>query len=178
MNTKFYLLLTLICLPFLYFASQYASQLVLPSNHEVELLSVNDCEFGVTECLIIYQNKKIVITTANGLTTNTPMQIRVAVQNIADQNAVIQNNETQSVEIQSSASKVDDFANVKLVLQGKTMYMGIVQTQLVFKEKIWQGELYLPFCTTEKMDWVLNVDMVTRSGKQLQAQIEFQISHT
>ncbi|TBR41241.1 hypothetical protein CBF23_010510 [Marinomonas agarivorans] len=157
MNNKLYLLLTLTCLPVIFFASQYASKFVLPTQDQAELLAIENCEFGVRVCVTSFQEQDILIATENSLTTDEPIQIRIA---------------TNTKEI------AHQFARVELVLQGKTMYMGVVQTPLKLVEDVWQGELYIPFCTTEKMDWLLTANFFTHSGQQLQTNIEFQISHS
>lgn len=57
------------------------------------------------------------------------------------------------------------------------MYMGVVQAALQQNNNSWMGDLYLPFCTTKKMDWILDINFVTYTGRQYQARVEFTIKN-
>lgn len=156
MNTKLSIILTLTLIPILFFASKSASDFVAPSINTSKMLDVDSCDFGVTVCKASYNDHVVLISSQNDLTAQGPIKVRVDVES-ADVSAM--------------------FEDVQLVLQGKTMYMGIVQLQLQRDENGWLGDLYVPFCTTEKMDWVLDVNFTSVSGERYQAQLEFQLSH-
>ncbi len=68
----------------------------------------DDCDFGDEICKVIYKKQSISISSLNGLTTREPMKIRVGMPE----------------------EMANEFSNVQLLLQGKTMYMGIVQMDL------------------------------------------------
>jgi len=155
MNVKLSIVLVLVSAPLLYFASKYAQELTFSSNQNATILQTDECDFGNEICTATYKKQLISISSSNGLTTREPMKIRV------DMPEVI----------------VKEFSNVQLLLQGKTMYMGIVHMDLQQVGGAWVGELYLPFCTTQQMDWLLHVNFTDHAGGRYQASVAFQVAH-
>ena len=57
-------------------------------------------------------------------------------------------------------------------LQGKEMYMGVNQVNLVQQGSLWQAEANLGICTTGTMRWVLNLILEQSDGQEVY-QFEF-----
>lgn len=57
-------------------------------------------------------------------------------------------------------------------LQGKEMYMGVNQVNLLQRGSVWQAEANLGICTTGTMRWVLNLILEQSDGQEVY-QFEF-----
>ena len=55
----------------------------------------------------------------------------------------------------------------KAWLEGKTMFMGVIPVQLEAKDGGWQGAAQLGSCTTETMEWLLNIEWSNGQRQQL-----------
>ncbi|MGB2064960.1 MULTISPECIES: hypothetical protein [Marinomonas] len=55
---------------------------------------------------------------------------------------------------------------VKLVLEGRDMYLGVYEYPLrKLPDNTWQNQVVVPLCTDERMQWVLKVQMVDAMGR-------------
>ena len=77
----------------------------------------------------------------------------------------------------NAESSAKALQGIHLLLQGKTMYMGISETHLQYVDGKWVGLLRIPFCTTEVMRWQLDMTMTNEQGKQFVARYEFDMEH-
>jgi hypothetical protein len=66
----------------------------------------------------------------------------------------------------------DALDNIWIDLQGKEMYMGVNQVNLVRRGPLWQAEANLGICTTGTMRWVLNLILEQSDGQEVY-QFEF-----
>ena len=55
----------------------------------------------------------------------------------------------------------------KAWLEGKTMFMGVIPVQLEAKDGGWQGAAQVGSCTTEAMEWLLNIEWSNGQRQQL-----------
>ena len=55
----------------------------------------------------------------------------------------------------------------KAWLEGKTMFMGVIPVQLEAKDGGWQGAAQVGSCTTETMEWLLNIEWSNGQRQQL-----------
>lgn len=65
--------------------------------------------------------------------------------------------------------------NMYINLKGKTMYMGENSFALKLSNEQAQGEVIVPVCTTEKMDWVMEVWLQDNRERWHEAIVDFSI---
>ncbi|AHX60957.1 hypothetical protein D3C77_687450 [compost metagenome] len=56
---------------------------------------------------------------------------------------------------------------IKAWLEGRTMFMGRIPVQFEAKEGGWQGAAQVGSCTTETMEWLLNIEWSNGQRQQL-----------
>lgn len=158
MKPKLLMLSVLIVLPLLYWLSNYAAEQVLDQNAEAQVISTNGCQFGKDVCQIKLQKQSYLVSVVNDFTAGQAIQIEV------------------EPKVKQVAS-VKPLQNIQLLLQGKTMYMGISEAQLQYVDGKWVGLLRIPFCTTDVMLWQLDMTIKASNGSEYMAKYEFEMRH-
>lgn len=158
MNPKFLFLLSVIALPVLFWLSNNAAEQVMSKNSDAEEVSTRDCQFGEDVCEVSIEGENYLISVVNDFSAGQAIQLEFMSKTNAE----------------SSAKALQ---GIHLLLQGKTMYMGISETHLQYVDGKWVGLLRIPFCTTEVMRWQLDMTMTNEQGKQFVARYEFDMEH-
>lgn len=156
MKPKFLLLISVIALPLLYWVSNNAAEVVLADNREAQMLSTHECQFGQDICEVSIDQQDYLISVVNDFSAGQAIQIEVEPKPL-------------------TGVEQSDLENVHFLLQGKTMYMGISETQLQYVDGKWVGLLRIPFCTTQVMLWQLDMTMQERGGSSYLARYEFEM---
>lgn len=61
---------------------------------------------------------------------------------------------------------VQNAQDVKLVLEGRDMYLGVYEYPLARRPDLsWHSQVVVPLCTDERMQWVLKVQMKDAMGR-------------
>lgn len=155
MKPKFLLLISVVALPLLYWVSNNAAELVLADTENVTKISTNACQFGQDVCEVSIDQQDYLVSVVNDFSAGQAIQIEV--------------------EPKSSKGRGENALDkIHFLLQGKTMYMGISETQLQFVDGKWVGLLRIPFCTTQVMLWQLDMT-IQESGSSYLARYEFEM---
>lgn len=156
MKPKFLLLISLVSLPLLYWISNNAAELVVRDTENLKTLSTNECQFGRDVCEVSTGQQDYLVTVVNDFSAGQAIQIEVEPK-------------------QLEGKRQNDLKKVHFLLQGKTMYMGISETQLQYVDGKWVGLLRIPFCTTQVMLWQLDMTIQETSGSSYLARYEFEM---
>lgn len=158
MKPKFLLMTAIIVMPLLYWLSNNAAEFVLAGDWQAKPLSTNACVFGQDVCEVSLPKESYLISVVNDFSADQAIQLEVEPNAIAG--------------VQSSGLQ-----GIHFLLQGKTMYMGISETRLQLVNGKWVGLLRIPFCTTEVMQWQLDMTMTDAKGEKYQTRYEFEMKH-
>jgi hypothetical protein len=145
-------------MPLLYWLSNNAAELILANDGQATRLSTNACLFGQNVCEINLPKQNYLISVINDFSAGQAIQLEV------EPNAI--------KGVQSSALQ-----GIHFLLQGKTMYMGMSEAQLQLVNGKWVGLLRIPFCTTEVMQWQLDMNITDDKGEKYQVRYEFEMKH-
>ena len=157
MKPKYLLVAAVVVLPLLYWLSNHASKIILSSAGEAKTLSTNACRFGEEVCQVNITGQDYTISVENGFSAGQAIQLEV-----------------EAVGASGSSEKLQ---SIHFQLQGKTMYMGISETDLQFIEGKWVGLLRIPFCTTDVMQWQLDMTVSDENSIKYLARYEFEMRH-
>ncbi|MGB0944380.1 MAG: hypothetical protein ACPGUE_18365 [Marinomonas sp.] len=155
MKPKFLLLISVVALPLLYWISNNAAELVLADAENATKISTNACQFGQDICEVSIDQQDYLVSVVNDFSAGQAIQIEVEPK-------------------QLTGREQNNLEGVHFLLQGKTMYMGISETQLQFVDGKWVGLLRIPFCTTQVMLWQLDMTLQERGDNYL-ARYEFEM---
>lgn len=155
MKPKFLLLISVVALPLLYWISNNAAELVLADTENATKISTNACQFGQDVCEVSIDQQDYLVSVVNDFSAGQAIQIEVEPK-------------------QLTGREQNNLEGVHFLLQGKTMYMGISETQLQFVDGKWVGLLRIPFCTTQVMLWQLDMTL-QESGDNYLARYEFEM---
>jgi hypothetical protein len=155
MKPKFLLLISVVALPLLYWISNNAAELVLADTENATKISTNACQFGQDVCEVSIDQQDYLVSVVNDFSAGQAIQIEVEPK-------------------QLTGREQNNLEGVHFLLQGKTMYMGISETQLQFVDGKWVGLLRIPFCTTQVMLWQLDMTL-QESGDSYLARYEFEM---
>jgi hypothetical protein len=155
MKPKFLLLISVVALPLLYWISNNAAELVLADTENATKISTNACQFGQDVCEVSIDQQDYLVSVVNDFSAGQAIQIEVEPK-------------------QLTGREQNNLEGVHFLLQGKTMYMGISETQLQFVDGKWVGLLRIPFCTTQVMLWQLDMTLQERGDNYL-ARYEFEM---
>jgi len=155
MKPKFLLLISIVALPLLYWISNNAAELVLADTENATKISTNACQFGQDVCEVSIDQQDYLVSVVNDFSAGQAIQIEVEPK-------------------QLTGREQNNLEGVHFLLQGKTMYMGISETQLQFVDGKWVGLLRIPFCTTQVMLWQLDMTL-QESGDNYLARYEFEM---
>lgn len=155
MKSKFLILVAIISFPLLYWFSNGAAELILANDTSAIPISNNACQFGQEVCEVSIEQQVYLVSVVNDFSAGQAIQIEVEPK-------------------LSAGSKQDALEGVHFLLQGKTMYMGISETQLQYVDGKWVGILRIPFCTTEVMLWQLDMTLQDSDDNYV-ARYEFEV---
>lgn len=155
MKPKFLLLISVVALPLLYWISNNAAEFVLADTENATKISTNACQFGQDVCEVSIDQQDYLVSVVNDFSAGQAIQIEVEPK-------------------QLTGREQNNLEGVHFLLQGKTMYMGISETQLQFVDGKWVGLLRIPFCTTQVMLWQLDMTL-QESGDNYLARYEFEM---
>ncbi|KZM43149.1 hypothetical protein OA92_10430 [Marinomonas sp. SBI22] len=155
MKPKFLLLISVVALPLLYWISNNAAEFVLADTENATKISTNACQFGQDVCEVSIDQQDYLVSVVNDFSAGQAIQIEVEPK-------------------QLTGREQNNLESVHFLLQGKTMYMGISETQLQFVDGKWVGLLRIPFCTTQVMLWQLDMTL-QESGDNYLARYEFEM---
>ena len=157
MKPKYLLVAAVVVLPLLYWLSNHAAKIILSSAGEAKTLSTNACRFGEEVCQVNIKGQDYTISVVNGFSAGQAIQLEVEAVGASDFSEQLQ--------------------GIHFQLQGKTMYMGISETDLQFIEGKWVGLLRIPFCTTDVMQWQLDMTVSDEDSIKYLARYEFEMRH-
>jgi len=158
MKPKFLLMTAIIVLPLLYWLSNNAAEFVLANDGQAKPLSTNACMFGQDVCEVSLPKESYLVSVVNDFSGGQAIQLQIEPK-------LIKNVSSKALQ------------GIHFLLQGKTMYMGISETELQLVNGKWVGLLRIPFCTTKVMQWQLDMTMTDASGEKYQARYEFEMKH-
>lgn len=159
MKPKFLLIASLVALPILYWLSNNAAELVLANNEGAKPLSTKSCNFGEDVCEISINKQDYLISVVNDFSAGQAIQLEIEPRLI-------------------KGSPPEILQGIHFLLQGKAMYMGISETQLQYVDGKWVGLLRIPFCTTDVMQWQLDMTVSDHKGDSYLARYEFDMEHS
>lgn len=157
MKPKYLLVAAVVVLPLLYWLSNHAAKIILSSADEAKNLSINACQFGEEVCRVNIKEQDYTISVVNGFSAGQAIQLEV--------------------EAVGASGFSEQLQGIHFQLQGKTMYMGISETDLQFIEGKWVGLLRIPFCTTDVMQWQLDMTVSDDNSIKYLARYEFEMRH-
>ena len=157
MKPKYLLVAAVVVLPLLYWLSNYAAKIILSGAGEAKTLSTNTCRFGEEVCQVNIKGQDYTISVVNGFSAGQAIQLEVEAVGASDFSKQLQ--------------------GIYFQLQGKTMYMGISETDLQLIEGKWVGLLRIPFCTTDVMQWQLDMTVSDEDSIKYLARYEFEMRH-